>query len=48
MELQIIAIFVPINIEAVDDLIEFSSDSFSVEFEDETLSIDLDNYTING
>ena len=41
-------IFVPINIEPVDDLIEFSSDSFSVEFdEDETLSIDLDNFTIN-
>ena len=41
-------IFVPINIEPVDDMIEFSSDSFSVEFdEDETLSIDLDNFTIN-
>lgn len=45
---QSLQIFVPINIEAVDDMIEFSSDSFSVEFdEDETLSIDLDNYTIN-
>ena len=41
-------IFVPINIEPVDDMIEFYSDSFSVEFdEDETLSIDLDNFTIN-
>jgi len=41
-------IFVPINIEPVDDMIEFSSDSFSVEFdEDGTLSINLDNFTIN-
>ena len=41
-------IFVPINIEAVDDPIEFSSDSFTIEFdEDETTTLNLDNFTIN-
>ena len=41
-------IFVPINIEAVDDPIEFSSDSFIIEFdEDETTTLNLDNFTIN-
>jgi hypothetical protein len=41
-------IFVPINIEAVDDPIEFTSDSFTIEFdEDEITTLNLDNYTIN-
>ena len=41
-------IFVPINIEPVDDAIEFSSDVFSVEIdEDSVKSINLENYTIN-
>ena len=45
---QPLQIFVPINIEPVDDMIEFSSDSFSIEFdEDETLLVNLENYTIN-
>ena len=41
-------IFVPINIEPVDDAIEFSSDSFSIEIEEDGVkSINLENYTIN-
>ena len=41
-------IFVPINIEAVDDPIEFTTDTISVEMdEDGVLTVNLDNYTVN-
>ena len=41
-------IFVPINIEPVDDIIEFTSDSFTVEFdEDGALALNLENFTLN-
>ena len=43
-----IQISVPINIEPVDDAIEFSSDSFTIELEeDNAKSINLENYTVN-
>ena len=41
-------IFVPINIEPVNDPIEFTTDSISVEMEEDgILTINLDNYTVN-
>tara|TARA_B100000700_G_scaffold173750_1_gene191963 strand:+ start:5019 stop:7460 length:2442 start_codon:yes stop_codon:yes gene_type:complete len=41
-------IFVPINIEPVDDIIEFISSSISIEMdEDGVHTLNLDNYTIN-
>mgnify|MGYP001177108183 CR=1 FL=1 len=41
-------VFVPINIEPVEDNVEFTSNSFSVDIdEDATKSINLGNYTIN-
>ena len=41
-------IFVPINIEAVNDPIEFTTDTISVEMdEDGLLTIELGNYTVN-
>ncbi len=41
-------LFVPINIEAVDDMIEFTSSNISIEMdEDNVYTINLDNYTIN-
>ena len=41
-------IFVPINVEPVDDIIEFSSPILSVEFdEDSSLSLDLENFTVD-
>ncbi len=41
-------IFVPINIEAVDDPVEFTTDTISVEMdEDGLLTIELNNYTVN-
>ncbi|MCH2435399.1 MAG: cadherin-like domain-containing protein [Candidatus Poseidoniaceae archaeon] len=41
-------IFVPINIEAVDDPVEFTTDTISVEMdEDGLLTIELGNYTVN-
>ena len=44
-ELQI---FVPINIEAVNDPIQFTTDTISVEMEEDgLLTIELDNYTVN-
>ncbi|GIR67211.1 MAG: hypothetical protein CM15mP71_4370 [Candidatus Poseidoniales archaeon] len=43
-----IQVVVPINVEAVDDPIEFSSTSFTVDIdEDSSKSINLENYTIN-
>ena len=45
---EAVQIIVPINIEPVDDAIEFSSDSFTVELEEDVpQSINLENYTIN-
>ena len=41
-------IFVPINIDAVDDPVEFTTDTISVEMdEDGLLTIELNNYTVN-
>jgi hypothetical protein len=41
-------IFVPINIEAVNDPIQFTTDTISVEMEEDgLLTIELDNYTVN-
>lgn len=43
-----VLVVVPINVEAVDDPIEFSSTAFTVEIDEDTSkSIDLENYTIN-
>lgn len=43
-----VLVVVPINVEAVDDPIEFSSTAFTVEIDEDTSkSIDLGNYTIN-
>ena len=45
---EAVQIIVPINIEPVDDAIEFSSESFTVELEEDVpQSINLENYTIN-
>ena len=45
---EAVQIIVPINIEPVDDAIEFSSESFTVEIEEDVpKSINLENYTIN-
>ena len=41
-------IFVPINIEAVNDPIEFTSDTISLEMEEDgVLIVNLDNFTVN-
>ena len=43
-----IQMLVPINIEPVDDAIEFLSESFTVELEEDvSKSINLENYTVN-
>ena len=47
-ETEALSIFVPINIEPVDDIVEFSDSTLEIEMEEDgVLIINLENYTID-